>query len=54
MSKKREAECSRLRKEIEDVTAASDAASSAAKSKFNAALAEATEETENVKKAKAK
>ena len=54
MSKKREAECSRLRKEVEEVTAQADSAAAAAKAKFNQALADAQEEAENIKKAKAK
>ena len=54
MSKKREAECSRLKKELEEATKAGDDAVSALKSKANAAAAEAAEELESVKKAKAK
>jgi len=54
VSKKKDAECARLRKEIEELNAASDEAAAAAKAKFNVALAEAQEETDNVKKARAK
>ena len=54
LSKKRDAECGRLRKEIEELNTANDEAMNSTKSKFNAALAESQEETENLKKAKAK
>jgi len=54
VSKKREAECARLRKEIEELNAANDAAAAAAKGKANQANAEAQDEIENLKKAKAK
>jgi len=54
VSKKREAECGRLRRELEELTAASDEAVSSMKAKHNVALAEAQDELENVKKAKAK
>ena len=54
MSRKREAECGRLRKELEDATISHDEAMTAAKSKFNAQLSEAQDEMEVLKKAKAK
>lgn len=54
VSKKREAECARLRKEIEDVNAMNEEAFSSSKAKFNAALVEAQDEAENLKKAKAR
>ena len=52
--KKRDQECHRLRKEMEEAAAANDAAMASLKSKLNAQLAESQEELENVKKAKAK
>lgn len=54
VSKKREAECNRLRKEMEELNAANDAAAASAKQKFNAQIAEAQDEIENLKKVKAK
>jgi len=54
VSKKKDAECARLRKEIEEINAANDDAALAAKVKFNAALLEAQEEADNLKKARAK
>ena len=54
VSKKREAECNRLRKEIEELNAANDAAAASAKQKFNAQITEAQDEIENLKKVKAK
>ena len=54
MSKKRETEIARLRKEMEEANVAADQALAAQKSKFNGLLEEANEEIEAVKKAKAK
>lgn len=54
VSRKREAECNRLRKEMEELNATNDAALSSAKQKFNAQLAEAEDELENLKKSKSK
>ena len=54
VSKKREAECNRLRKEMEELNAANDAAAASAKQKFNAQIGEAQDEIENLKKVKAK
>ena len=54
MSRKREAECARLRKELEDAAIAHDEAMSSAKSKFNGQLSESQDEMEVLKKAKAK
>lgn len=54
MSKKREAECVRLRKEMEDASAASEEALTVAKVKFQAALSDAQDECEALKKSKAK
>jgi len=54
VSKKKDAECARLRKEIEELNVANDAALAAAKVKFNAALAEAQTEADNLNKARAK
>ena len=54
VSKKREAECNRLRKEMEELNAANDAAAASTKQKFNAQIAEAQDEIENLKKVKAK
>jgi len=54
VSKKKDAECARLRKEIEEMNTANDAAAAAAKAKFNAALAEAQGEADNLNKARAK
>ena len=54
LSKKKDQEIARLRKEVEDNNAAAEAALASAKSKHSAALAEVQDEVENVKKAKAK
>lgn len=54
VNKKREAENQRLRKEMDEQAATADAAIVSAKQKFHAALAEAQEEMDGVKKAKAK
>ena len=54
MSRKREAECARLRKELEDAAIAHDEAMVAQKSKFNGQLSEVQDEIEALKKAKAK
>jgi myosin heavy subunit len=54
ISKKKDAEIGRLRKEVEEAAAAGEEALSGAKSKAAAALAEAADEIETVKKAKAK
>lgn len=54
MSKKRENEVNRLRKEIEDLNATNEAAMQTAKSKASAAIGEAQDELEAVKKGKAK
>jgi len=54
VSKKKDVEIGRLRKEVEEATAAGEEALSSAKSKAAAALAEAQDEVEAVKKAKAK
>ena len=52
VSKKGEAECNWLRKEIEELNAAKDAAAASAKQKFNAQIAEAQDEIENLKNVK--
>lgn len=54
VSRKREAECNRLRNEMEELNATNDAALASAKQKFNAQLAEAEDELENLKKSKSK
>jgi len=54
VAKKKDVVISALRREIDEINAANDAAAVAAKTKASEALAEAQEETENVKKAKAK
>jgi len=54
VSKKKDAECARLRREVEEANLGADEAAAAAKAKFNAALAEAHDETDAVKKARAK
>lgn len=54
VNKKREQEVVRIRKELEEQAAASEAAMATAKQKFNQALTEAQDELENVKKSKAK
>lgn len=54
VSRKREAECNRLRNEMEELNATNDAALLSAKQKFNAQLAEAEDELENLKKSKSK
>ena len=53
-TKKREQECGRLRKEMEELTSANNVAMANAKSKFNDALTEIQDELDNVKKSKAK
>merc|ERR1712202_119521 len=54
IAKKKDVEIARLKKEVEEATAAGDEALGSAKSKAAAALAEAADEIEAVKKAKAK
>merc|ERR1739838_462965 len=54
LAKKKDGECARLRKEIDEATAAGEEAVAAVKSKGAALLLEAQDETEAVKKAKAK
>merc|ERR1711962_1480567 len=54
IAKKKDVEIARLRKEVEETAAAGDEALGGAKSKAAAALAEAADEIEAVKKAKAK
>ena len=54
IAKKKDVEIARLRKEVEETAAHGDEALSGAKSKAAAALAEAADEVEAVKKAKAK
>lgn len=54
MSKKKDAECARLRKEIVEISVAHDESAAIAKNKFNAALQEAHDEIDMVKKARSK
>merc|ERR1712142_1358341 len=54
IAKKKDTDIARLRKEVEEATAAGEAAVASLKGKMAAAVAEANDETEAVKKAKAK
>ena len=54
MSRKREAECARLRKELEDAAIVHDEAMVTQKQKFQGQLNDVQEEMEVLKKAKAK
>jgi len=54
VSKKKDAECARLRKEIVEISVAHDESAAIAKNKFNAALQEAHDEIDMVKKARSK